>query len=373
MGQTSILGGKRVFLLALVMLLLAGAAVVWAERKVLLTWYYLRGLKEAKGDEVRTWAERTASLDEAVVPDLLRLLGRDEPRACDNASLALACLAERWGREDARCAELTDQIVKAFPQLGSGGQREALRLVVAWTRPPCPEGLVQASARLLTELAHHPDAAFRARGLELALEVVRQIKEVEPLCPSRELARSGLRAPEVETRLRAIELASQPRVGLHREVAELLHDPNVEIRRAALSVVGPEKKAVDTDSLLRLLHDADAGVRRLCESALRRRGLTSRHIRLARLISDPRWAVRLEVLDCLHEAQDLDVSAWLRRLSNDSSPAVRVAAIRAACEDSLADLSRRIEEMAQQDPSPTVSELARYYLRQRKARPTLDR
>ena len=203
--------------------------------------------------------------------------------------------------------------------------------------------------------------------------MVRQIKEVEPLCPSRELARSGLRAPEVETRLRAVELASQPRVGLHRDVAELLHDPTVEIRRAALSVVGPEKKAVDTDNLLPLLHDADAGVRRLCESALRRRGLTARHIRLARLISDPRWAVRLEVLDCLHEAQDLDVGAWLRRLSNDSSPAVRVAAIRATCEDSLADLSRRIEEMAHQDPSPTVSELARYYLRQRKARQSLDR
>src|SRR5437763_13194594 len=166
MGQTSILGGKRVFLLALVMLLLAGAVVVWAERKVLLTWYYLHGLKHAEGDEVRTWAERTASLDEAVVPELLRLLGRDEPRACDNASQALLCLAERWGREDARCAELTDEIVKAFPQLGASGQREALRLVVDWARPPCPEGLVQASARLLTELAHHLDPEFRARGLD---------------------------------------------------------------------------------------------------------------------------------------------------------------------------------------------------------------
>jgi hypothetical protein len=361
------------FLLALVLLLLAGAAVAWAERKVLLTWHCLHGLKNAEGDAVQTWAERTAALDEAVVPELLQMLGREESRACDNAGQTLACLVQRWGRDDPRCAELTDEVVKAFPQLGAGGQREALRLVVDWARPPCPEGLVQAAARLLTELAHHPDAACRARGLELALNVVRQFKEVEPLCPSRELARSGLRAAEVETRLRAIELASQPRVALQREVAKLLSDPNVEVRRAALSVVGPVKTAVDTDSLLPLLHDTDAGVRRLCESALRRRGLSSLHLRLARLISDPRWAVRLEVLDCLREAQDLDVSAWLRRLSNDSSPAVRVAAIRAACEDSLADLSRRIEEMAHQDPSPTVSELARYYLRQRKARPAGER
>ena len=73
MGQTSILGGKRVVLLALVLLLLAGAAVARAERKVLLTWYCLHGLKEAEGDAVQTWAERTAALDEAVVPELLRV------------------------------------------------------------------------------------------------------------------------------------------------------------------------------------------------------------------------------------------------------------------------------------------------------------
>src|SRR5258708_23250134 len=130
MRQKSPLVGQRWFFLALGLLLLAGAAVAWAERKVLVTWYCLHGLKDAEGDAVQTWAERTAALDEAVVPDLLLLLGCEEPRTSGNAGQALACLAERWGRDDPRCAELTDEVVKAFPQLGSGGQHEALRLVI---------------------------------------------------------------------------------------------------------------------------------------------------------------------------------------------------------------------------------------------------
>src|SRR5262245_24252061 len=360
MGCASIIGGKRFVLLGLAVLLVAAAAVAWAERKVLLTWYYLHQLEGADGDAVRKWAERAASLDEAVLPDLLRVLGRDSSRPCANARQALQCLAERWGRDDPRCIELTDEVVKAFPHLSLCGQRESLHLVTDWGRPPCPVGLVRATARLLPEVAHHSDAKVRAAALELALEVIQQVKEPESLCPSRELARAGLKAPDAEVRLRAVELAAQPCIDLTRDVVELLRDPSPEVRRAALAVVGHDPKAIDTDSLVPLLHDPDAGVRRLCESALVGRGLKARHIRLARLISDPRWAVRLEVLDYLGERQDLDAGTWLRRLSNDPSPAVRVAAIRAACEDSLADLDNRIEQMAHQDPSPTVCELARH-------------
>ena len=76
----------------------------------------------------------------------------------------------------------------------------------------------------------------------------------------------------------------------------------------------------------------------------------------------------MRVLDYLGAADDVNAAAWLRRLSQDSSPAVRVAAIRAACETSLADLGDRIDQMAHHDPSPTVSELARHYLRTRRVR-----
>jgi len=38
-------------------------------------------------------------------------------------------------------------------------------------------------------------------------------------------------------------------------------------------------------------------------------------------MTDPQPAVRLQVLEHLHEASDLDPGVWLRRLSHDSAPA----------------------------------------------------
>ena len=50
------------------------------------------------------------------------------------------------------------------------------------------------------------------------------------------------------------------------------------------------------------------------------------------------------------------------RLSHDSSPSVRVAAMRAMTQQSFVDLSDRIDQMARTDPSPTVCQLAQFYL-----------
>ena len=53
------------------------------------------------------------------------------------------------------------------------------------------------------------------------------------------------------------------------------------------------------------------------------------------------------------------------RLTHDPAPEVRVAAIRAAKEPPLADLqvdlSDRIDQILQNDPSPTVRQQAGYY------------
>ena len=79
-------------------------------------------------------------------------------------------------------------------------------------------------------------------------------------------------------------------------------------------------------------------------------------------MADRRPAVRLAVIDNLQAAVDLDAGAWLRRLSHDPVPAIRAAAARAAVNQARSDLRDRIEQMAQTDPSPTVQQVARYYL-----------
>ncbi len=368
MGRVAI-GTKRFFFLALALVLLAGAAVAWAERKPLLAWYYLRQLDGAEGDDARAWAERAAGLEDVVVPDLVEMLGGDD-RACANARLALDCLAARWGTEDARCVDLVERVAKAFPRLSRTGQLEALRLAVGWAPRDgaCPQALASAAGRLLAGAARHPDAAAHQQGLELALRVLPRVEQAELLCPGRELARLCLRSADAATRRRAAELAVRPGLDLCKEVVPLLRDPCPRVRRAVLAAVGPSPAVIHTDNLLPWLQDPDPEVRRLCEAALVQRGLKPHHVRLARLITDPHWSVRLKVLDTLAEAEELDAGVWLRLLSRDPSPAVRVAAIRAACEESLADLSDRIDQMAHHDPSPTVCGLARHYLRQRRGR-----
>jgi hypothetical protein len=123
------------------------------------------------------------------------------------------------------------------------------------------------------------------------------------------------------------------------------------------------ERVIGEDDLLPLLHDPDADVRRLCEAALRGRQLLPEHIRLGRLLTDPNPVVRLQVLDDLDKTPDLDPGVWLRRLSHDPSPAVRVAAVRAMSRQTLIDLSDRIDQMARSDPSPSVCQLAQFYLR----------
>jgi len=141
-----------------------------------------------------------------------------------------------------------------------------------------------------------------------------------------------------------------------------LRDRSPVVRRAALVAVAPANEVVSEEDLIPLLHDDDAEVQRLCEAVLRSRGLSEEHLELARLISDSSPKARLRVLERLGRAQDLDPAAWLRRLSQDPSPAVRAAAVRAAAGYPKVDLSDRLREMANSDPSETVRQNAQHYL-----------
>src|SRR5262249_16657006 len=133
-------------------------------------------------------------------------------------------------------------------------------------------------------------------------------------------------------------------------------------RRAALLAVGPARDVVHDDQLLPCLHDADPEVRRLCETALGSRGLRPEYLELGRLLTDPQPAKRLQVLHRLRDPTEPDPGLWLRRLSHDPSPSVRVAAMRAMTQQGFVDLSDRIDQMARTDPSPTVCQLAQFYL-----------
>ena len=370
MGWRSSLGGTK-WLLALLVL----TGVAWLIRAPVLRWYYLRQLAAVAPAERAAWAEQVAGLGDAVLPALLDALAGADAPTCANAEAALACLARDWGAADPRTAHLVDDLHARFARLGLPGREAALELVLVLLRPDekpdkasPSQPLLEASGKLLTLAAAHAEGGLCVRALVLA-EVLAANAPARWPEVFRGLIERGLAGDDGECRVRALNLtahsALRDEADLLKRAVPLLRDPRAEVRRAALLAVGLAEQVIGNDDLLPLLHDADPVVCRLCEAALRKRGLEEEHLKLAWLISAPQAADRLCVLRHLEAAENLDPGVWLRRLSRDADPAVRFAAMAAASANRVVDLSDRLREMGDADPSPTVRQWAPYFLKRR--------
>ncbi len=348
---------------------LIGGAVAWLERSRLLTWYYVQGLNRANEGERETWVQPIVQMDSAAVPGLIDNLDVEDVQACANTRTALARLVTQWGMDDLRTADLAKRLVRAFPRMSLAGKLNVLALAHSWLlagqETGFPDRIRSRIDDLLSVAAGTEDTQVHGRALDVAELLVEREQGKDTSAACQELIRCCLRDAEQENRLRAVMLIQSGPRQLLQEVVPLLHDPEAEVRRAAIVAVGPDSELISTDELLHYLHDPDKEVRQLCEAALRARHLSEEHLELGRLITDERPVVRLQVLAHLND-DDLEPGVWLRRLTEDPVPAVRVAALRAAAEQSVVDLTDRIEQLAGSDPSPTVCQLARYYLSCRK-------
>jgi HEAT repeat protein len=324
---------KRLILGFSLAFVLAGALGIAWERSRLLTWYYAYRLARANSADRSAWVERLIKLDQAAVPSLIRWLDREDPSACDNCRLALLGLACRWESGDSRTEELFGQLRNAYADLSVSGQQSVLEF-----------------AREYLDSKKADFATSEPASLSSALQ------------SCQDLARAALRDSRPENRIKAVQLSQLLGGNSLEGVVPLLRDSDAEVRQAAILAVGPAPEAITDDDLLYSLHDPDPKVRQLCETALRGRGLRDSQLKVGKLMTDRRPAVRLEVVDHLGRVNNLEPGALLRRLSHDQSSAVRAAAARAAAEQPVAELGDRLEQMVQNDPSPTVQQLAQYYL-----------
>jgi hypothetical protein len=368
--------GLKWMAVGMLLVLVAGAGVAWWQRDALQTWWVLRGLSRATENNRDAWIERVAALGTPAIPALIECLSEGDDQACLNGLAALDHLARAWGVADPATADLAHRLTRPYSRLSPVVQAQLLGYLTGWFSEESPaEGLVPAIARILSESASKDDADVQSAGLDLAVVLVRQPGGLS-LPAAREMARAGLRSSSAKVRVKAVRLCLQPGMELLEQVAGLLRDPSVEVRRAVILAVGPAEQLVREDVLLPGLHDTDADVRKHTEAALRSRGLRPEHLELGRLLTHPQPTTRLQVLDRIRAlfvaAQggrdvDLDPGVWLRRLSHDPSLAVRAAALRLMSQQSLIDLTDRIDQMARSDPSPTICQLARFYLARKHA------
>jgi hypothetical protein len=349
-------------------LLLLGAGFYWWTGGDVTAWWCLGSLAQATDATRAERAERVADLNDRALPGLLGLLQREDAATCQNARAGLTCLLRRWGPDDPRLPQTIQTLSRNFAGLSSAGKIAVLG-IPSEAQPAgaeeAPPAVRAAWSAILIEV--RPDAPEEVRGssLDLASWLLSSASTRPEVLPvSRELVRSCLTAHDPALRCRAVKLALIPNMEVYDEVVTLLRDPVVEVRRYAIVVVGPADKAVLDESLLPCLRDPDPEVVRICEGALRGRGLTSQHLKLCRLLIDPAPLERLKVLDLLRYAPELEPGVWLRRLSHDPADSVRAAAVRMMAEQTTVDLVDRLEQMQTSDPSPTVCELAAYYLRQ---------
>lgn len=363
---------KRLLLAGAGVLVALLAAVLWLEREPLLAWHYLRGLAAADEAQRDAWVEHVAGLDAAAVPGLVRCLERQDARACDNAWAALTRITQGWPESDPRWYDLAERLAASFPRQGTVCRPQTLQRVADWLRTdpsPPSAALLECAGRLLLEARRTQEPEVLGAALSLAGALLGQACQERHRDLCRELAERGLRDVHPEVRCRAVRLACGPGLNMTREAAALLNDPAPEVRRAVMAGVGPSPEAIGADDLITWLHDADAEVRQLCEAALLARDdFKPEHLPLARLITAPKPGLRLQVVEHLLRDGTVEPGIWLRRLSHDPAPEVRAAAVRAAASQSVVDLSDRIDQMAQSDPSPTVAQLAQYYLSHRQKR-----
>jgi hypothetical protein len=347
-------------------ILLSGAGLLaWLEQVSIVAWYHAGRLARADESDRERHLQALAALEAAAVPALLNHLdSKDETRRA-NARWALIELARQWGPNDANTRLLAAYLEQEFENFNGIAQGEAMLILSELMEQSEKNGVNREYARLAGRfLSQASEEESALPGvLQLAWSSLRQANPPGDLLlhACRRCSAAGLADRRADCRVLAVRLAAAPLVGLVDQLPPLLKDADAEVRGLALLAVGGLEDLVSTDELLPLLHDSDSEVRGICMQALRSRGLVPAQLQLAKAMGDPQPSVRARVPAQIDDFPELDTRVWLERLSRDSSPAVRAAAVRVAGE--RRDLAERLKEIVLDDPSPTVRQIADYYLR----------
>jgi hypothetical protein len=286
-----------------------------------------RQLAVAATDEDRAcWAGELLRYGEPGVRQLVACLSTGEEPVRAAAGAALDGHLKTLPDGDARAVAISGWILDAFPGTTDGGKRAVLAL--------------------MPTILNRTGNAHAQRCRTIVTE--------------------ELRAGELDIRIAAARLAIHRELRLSAELVPLLGAPEPELRKVALfGVATTDEPLLSDEDLFRWLHDADAGVRKVCRDALVSHDRTEAEIALGQRLTHPDPTERLKLLvDLRYDNDVLDPEPWLERLSRDPEPAIRAGAARVAVE--LAALNQLpcpawVGRVADADQHPTVRFIAAHY------------
>jgi hypothetical protein len=342
--------------------------------------WLVRQVSQTTEAEAPQHIERAKGIGDSAIAPMASLFQSDRDLVVKTAMEALLGISANWAQDDSRRVILAGKLSQGFVGFSPQGQAASLNLVSAWLAEPPVAGspLMQAVAGLLAQAALGmadpapgteadptvPKAALVLLARIPAATASAEASRREDALARRDLLRQILRKGDPASRVEAISVIMRTQTDLYEDLVARLEDPVAEVRRACILAIGPANEKVREDVLLSALHDNDSEVGRLAELALSARGLSTEHIRLGKLLTDPDPARRLEVLDLVQGSPDLDEKLWLERMSHDRADSVRAAAARALSARFGIDAQDRLKQMAGSDPSPSVSRIAGFYLGQ---------
>jgi HEAT repeat protein len=187
-------------------------------------------------------------------------------------------------------------------------------------------------------------AALRRQGI-LSLK---QFAGADPA--ARETIRNLVHDPNVEVRREAVDalgdLGDRESAGL---VAEMLNDPDPGVRREAIDSFADWGHGEATPLISRMLNDADENVRREALRALSALGAKQSGAEIARLLSDPSEQVRNDAADVLGQLKSGEGTTALLQALNDPSERVRGEAIASLGEVGAVESLPYLRDLYQRD------------------------
>jgi hypothetical protein len=349
-------------------LLWVGISQQWTAQKLADQWR--RRISEAEDAQAVAYLPRLASLQAAAVPHLVQLLDDDRPpiRTATRELLrdrvqfwlrargteqqrCLACLAQefaaqplprevqerefvkqvslkllRWPAEDATIdtAQLLLDCTTTLQRIAETKPMELPVAQIAVLAPPEPASPVTIS---LDDLTDDPPLADADPPPEPELlttpapVIEREMEEGEP--PP--LAREGTErlipperfVPETPRRMRAAEQNANESEPEEKIAPTANSDP--------LAVQTQAMRELETRAIIRHLHGLPV-VSEAAEIELRSRGFNDYTIKFAWQLDDPNPQVRLRLVEALPFVEQINSTAWLFELTNDTDAQVRNAA-----------------------------------------------